>query len=302
MSAATIAAAASPTPHFFTVDVEEYFQVSAFDAVLTRDEWAARPRRLDRTIPLLLDQLARHQSRGTFFTLGWVARHEPAVVRQIADAGHEIASHGFWHRRVNTLTPAAFREDLRSSKKALEELAGQPVLGYRAPSFSISPGTEWAFDVLLEEGFRYDSSLFPIRRRDYGYPSAPRVPHAIRRAGGTLVEFPMATVRLPGLTLPAAGGGYLRQLPFGLIRRAFRDASARRSSATFYIHPWELDPDQPRLPVGMLTRVRHYRGLSRTLGRIEALLNEFRFTSIASRLDEFGTTLPAAPLTSSASR
>jgi polysaccharide deacetylase family protein (PEP-CTERM system associated) len=234
----------------------------------------------------LLAQLDRAGFRGTFFTLGWVAEHSPEIVRQIAAAGHEIASHGYWHRRVTTMTPDEFREDLRASKHALEALTGTPVLGFRAPSFSIVPGCEWAFDVLLEEGFTYDSSLFPIRRRGYGYPGAPRTPHVIRRPSGHLAEFPLATMSMLGVTLPAAGGGYLRHLPFGLIRRAFAGSSARGESATFYIHPWELDPDQPRLEVPFLTRVRHYRGLAHTEQRIDQLLAEFRFGTIASRVDE----------------
>jgi len=200
------------------------------------------------------------------------------------DAGHEIASHGYWHRRVTSLSPAEFRDDLRASKYALEDLAGAPVVGYRAPSFSIIPGYEWAFDVLLEEGFRYDSSLFPIRRRGYGYPGASREPNVISRHAGNLAEFPLATTEFGGVTIPAAGGGYLRQFPFSVIRRAFQEATARGSAATFYIHPWEIDPEQPRLPVSLLTRVRHYRGLGTTLPRIKQLLAEFRFTSIGAAL------------------
>lgn len=290
---------ASGVAHFFTVDVEEYFQVSAFDAVLSRDEWTSRPLRLDRTVPVLLDRLSRHGARGTFFTLGWVARHEPSIVKSIAAAGHEIASHGFWHRRVNALAPAEFREDLRASKRELEDVVGAAVVGYRAPSFSISPGVEWAFDILLEEGFTYDSSVFPIRRRGYGYPGAERAPHAIRRASGTLAEFPLATIRIGGVSLPAAGGGYLRQLPFGIVQRAFRDAKNAGVAATFYIHPWEIDPAQPRLRVGFLTRMRHYRGLTNTLARIDGLLDEFSFTAIASRLEAMRESLPVSAVISS---
>jgi polysaccharide deacetylase family protein (PEP-CTERM system associated) len=272
------------TRHFFTVDVEEHFQVSAFDSVVSRDDWPAHGSRLDISVPRLLELLDRHEATGTFFVLGWIARHRPAVVRAIAAAGHEIASHGYAHHRVCAMTPAAFREDVRASRLAIEDLTGAPVLGFRAPSFSIVPGTEWAFDVLVEEGFRYDSSLFPIRRRGYGYPSAPRDVHLIRRPAGELLEFPLATTSLAGATVPAAGGGYLRHFPFALIRRAFREASARAVQATLYVHPWEVDPDQPRLDVGLVTRFRHYRGLTRTLPRLDRLLAEFRFTSIASAI------------------
>jgi len=279
--------AASGTTHFFTVDVEEYFQVNAFESVVAREHWSSMPRRLDQSMPQLLDRLAHAGARGTFFVLGWVAEQSPHIVRAIVDAGHEVASHSFWHRRVVTMTPAQFREDLRASKQAIEQVAGTAVIGFRAPSFSIIPGYEWAFDILIEEGFRYDSSVFPIRRSGYGNPDAPKVPHVITRAGGSLTEFPLATTSIFGTTIPAAGGGYLRQFPLAVIRRAFAEADAKRTPATFYIHPWEIDPDQPRLPVSWLTRVRHYRGLSRTLGRIEQLLSAFRFVSIASRLHEF---------------
>jgi polysaccharide deacetylase family protein (PEP-CTERM system associated) len=270
------------TTHFFTVDVEEYFQVKALETVVSRDEWLTRPSRLARSIDTLLSMLERRGARGTFFTLGWIARHRPQIVRTIADAGHEIASHGFFHERVSGLSLSGFREDLRSSKQALEDVCGTEVLGYRAPSFSIIPGCEWAFDALLEEGYRYDSSIFPIRRRGYGYPSASRAPHVIRRSAGQLSEFPLATTRFLNVSIPAAGGGYLRQFPLGVIQRAFREASQRGESATFYIHPWEIDPDQPQLPVSRLNRIRHYRGLGTSANRIDQLLDEFKFDTIAS--------------------
>ena len=215
----------------------------------------------------------------------------------IANAGHEIASHGFWHQRVTDLSAAAFREDVRSSRSALEDLVGATVLGYRAPNFSIVPGLEWAFDVLIEEGYRYDSSLFPIHRRGYGYPSARRTPHVIERPAGYLAEFPLATTSFFRFPVPAAGGGYLRHFPFGVVRRAFKEATERGESATFYVHPWEIDPSQPRLPVSYVNRIRHYRGLDTALPRIERLLSEFRFDTIAShlpRLDQLVATAGAA--------
>jgi polysaccharide deacetylase family protein (PEP-CTERM system associated) len=272
------------TTHLFTVDVEEYFQVKALEAVVTRDEWLTLPTRVGRSVDALLTTLDSHGARGTFFTLGWLARHRPQVVRSIVGAGHEIASHGFLHERVTAQTPEKFREDVRSSKRALEDVCGTEVVGYRAPSFSIIPGYEWAFDILLEEGYRYDSSLFPIRRRGYGYPSAQRVPHLIHRPAGALAEYPLATTRFLNFSVPAAGGGYLRQFPLGVIQRAFREATRRGECATFYIHPWEIDLDQPRLPVSQLNRIRHYRGIGSALDRIERLLEEFRFDTIASHL------------------
>jgi len=274
------------TSHFFTVDVEEYFQVRALESVVRREDWLSRPSRVAHSIDALLRRLESHGARGTFFVLGWLAQHRPDVVRAIADAGHEIGSHGFWHERVTALDRNSFREDVRSSKRALEDLIGAPVVGYRAPNFSIVPGCEWAFDVLLEEGYRYDSSLFPIRRRGYGYPGACRVPHLIQRKAGALAEFPLATTRILAYQVPAAGGGYLRQFPYAVIRRAFREATDRCEPATFYIHPWEIDPGQPRLPVSSLNRIRHYRGLDGALARIERLLEEFRFGTIAAFLPQ----------------
>jgi polysaccharide deacetylase family protein (PEP-CTERM system associated) len=216
--------------------------------------------------------------------LGWVALRHKRLVRRLADSGHEVASHGFWHRRVTTLTPEEFRADIRHAKAVIEDAAGVQVDGFRAPSFSIVPGREWAFDVLLEEGYSYDSSIFPIHRSGYGYPEAPTAPHTIERRGGTLREYPMTTLRVLGLRVPAAGGGYLRQFPLGVIRRAFAQRDAEGIPGVFYIHPWELDPDQPRMPVNALTRVRHYRGLESTAQRIDALLGEFSFTSIAGEV------------------
>lgn len=272
------------TSHFFTVDVEEYFQVKALESAVSREEWISRPSRLAASIDALIESLDRHNARGTFFVLGWIAEHRPEVVRAIAGAGHEIASHGYWHERVTKLDRDTFREDISSSKKALEDLIGEEVIGYRAPSFSIIPGVEWAFDVLVEEGYRYDSSLFPIRRRGYGYPGAPRIPHVIQRPAGCLAEFPLATTSIFRYPVPAAGGGYLRQFPLGVIRRAFREASERCEPATFYIHPWEIDPGQPRLSVSVVNRLRHYRGLGNALDRIDLILQEFSFVSIASYL------------------
>jgi polysaccharide deacetylase family protein (PEP-CTERM system associated) len=268
----------------FSIDVEEHFQANAFDRVVSREDWDRQPSRVEGNTERLLDLLGRTGARATCFVLGWVAERHPALVRRIAAEGHEVASHGWWHRRIGSLTPQELRQEVRDSKRLLEDLTGTPVVGFRAPSFSIIPGREWAFDVLLEEGYTYDSSLFPIRRPDYGYPASPVIPHEIRRPSGVLLEIPMATAWVFGMRIPAAGGGYLRQLPYALIQRAARDAVARRQPGMFYIHPWEVDPGQPRFPVGLLTRVRHYGGLEKTLGHLERLLTEFRFTSVAEWL------------------
>jgi polysaccharide deacetylase family protein (PEP-CTERM system associated) len=232
----------------------------------------------------LLELLARHGVTGTFFTLGWVAKRHPLVVRRIAAAGHEIASHGWWHRKITKQTASEFREDVRLAKQVLEDITGGPVAGYRAPSFSIVPGREWALDVLIEEGYSYDSSMFPVRRADYGYPDATPIAHVIQRAGGQLYEFPLATTMWNGVRLPAAGGGYLRHFPYNVVHRAFKEHTEAGVPAVFYIHPWELDPDQPRLPVPLVTRLRHYRGLKGTAERIERLLSSFQFTALRNGL------------------
>lgn len=284
-----------PVPHFFSVDVEEHFQVVALEPWAPRSTWDSHPSRVGRNVDLLLDLLARRSAYGTFFILGWVADKYPDLVRRIAAGGHEIASHGWWHRRVTTLTPDEFRTEVRDSRALLQDCVGQPVVGYRAPSFSIIPGGEWAFDVLLEEGYQYDSSLFPIRRPDYGYPSAPPDPHYITRPSGRLLEIPLATTSMAGLRLPAAGGGYFRQLPYALTARALDEHGARGAPAMFYIHPWEIDPQQPRLPAGFLTRLRHYRGLGRTMPRLERLLSEYQFTSVARHIAAAERLRPDAP-------
>lgn len=271
------------TSHIFTVDVEEYFQVHAFDGYVDRAEWAYLPSRVELSTRKLLDQLERHGVYGTFFVLGWVAERHTGLVRDIADAGHEVASHGWEHRRITELSPERFREDVGRSKELLEDITGGPVRGFRAPSFSLVPGTEWALDVLAEEGYRYDSSVFPIRRVGYGYPGACPVPHLVDGASGSLLELPLTTYDVGGITLPAAGGAYLRHLPYFLTRNGFRQMEDRGAPGVFYLHSWEVDEHQPRLPVSWLGRIRHYRGLDRMTRRLDRLLGDFDFTSVARR-------------------
>ncbi len=271
--------------HIFTVDVEEYFHALALSRAAPRSRWSSLPSRVEHSTNLLLELLARHDTVATFFVVGWVAERFPGLVRRIAVAGHEVASHSYWHRPVTSFQPEEFREDLRHSRITLEQVTGRRVHGFRAPSFSIVPGIEWAFDILLEEGFTWDSSLFPIRRPEYGYPESPRDPYVIRRKAGSLLELPLATTTFMGMRLPAAGGAYLRQLPYALTRRAFREHSERGVPAMFYMHPWEIDDAQPRLRVKMLSRLRHYRGLDGMRGRVDRLLTDFRFTSVERALD-----------------
>jgi polysaccharide deacetylase family protein (PEP-CTERM system associated) len=270
--------------HHFSVDVEEYFHVSAFEARVRRSDWDRFESRVTGSVSRLLDLLARHDARATFFVLGWVAERHPDIVRGIARAGHEVASHGWDHARVTDQSPRAFRHSVRRTKDKLEDLIGMPVLGFRAPSFSIVPGQEWALDVLIEEGYRYDSSLFPVRRSGYGYVNGRADPHWLERPVGRLAELPPTTLRRWGANLPAGGGAYFRLFPYAVVRAAFRECERRGVPGTFYIHPWEIDPQQPRLDVPWLTQMRHYSGLRRTLPRLERLLAEFRFTAIADTL------------------
>jgi len=273
------------TRHHFTVDVEEYFQVVALAPYVPRSSWDAIPSRVELGTRLLLDLLAERGALGTFFVLGWVAARRPALVREIAAAGHEIASHGWGHERVTELTPEQFRDSIRQSKAELERVTGAAVLGYRAPSFSIVRGGEWALDILIEEGYRYDSSLFPVRRAGYGFAGGRRDPHVISRAGGCLDEIPPATIQIGTAVLPAGGGAYFRLFPYQLVRSGLKAAERRGRPATFYIHPWELDPGQPRLPVARSTAIRHYGNLRQTAPRLRRLLSEFEFGTIAATLD-----------------
>ena len=277
--------------HHFTVDVEEYFQVSAMEPYVSRERWEGMASRVEFGTRLLLELLGDAGALGTFFVLCWIADRYPVLVREIAAAGHEVASHGYGHERITQLSPLQFRESVRTSRIILEQLIGAEVVGYRAPSFSIVRGGEWALDVLLEEGYLYDSSLYPVTRSGYGYAGGARDPHRLVRGAGTLSEFPPATLEIAGAVLPAGGGAYFRHLPYQVVERAFRSAASRGAPATFYIHPWELDPQQPRISVPFKTQLRHYGGLHRTVPRIRRLLQRFRFQTIAATLHSMdGTT------------
>lgn len=260
-----------------SVDVEDYFQVQAFASVIDRGTWDTIPSRVEANTGRMLDQFAAAGIHATFFTLGWVAERHPAIVRRIVDAGHELASHGYGHELVHTLTPEQFQADLLRAKDVLENAGGVSVIGYRAPTFSIGPRNPWAFDVLEQTGHRYSSSVYPVRHDLYGVPDAPRFPY--RPGPGALVEIPMTTVRLAGRNLPISGGGYFRLMPYLLFRtllRRFQSHDARPS--VFYVHPWEIDPTQPRIrAASRRARFRHTVNLSATAGRIDRLLNDFNW-------------------------
>lgn len=265
----------------FSVDVEDYFQVGAFEKTIPRDSWGGFEPRVEQNTRRLLELCGEHGVKGTWFVLGWVAERWPGLVREIRDAGHELGTHGQDHRRVTTLTPDEFRQDVRRSKGTIEDVAGVEVIGYRAPNYSIVRETMWAMDILAEEGFRYDSSIFPIRHDHYGIPDFPRFPRPVRgHNGSALHEFPISTIRVAGMNLPFVGGGYLRHFPLPLIRWGMRHLNdVERRPAVVYIHPWELDPGQPVQDVGMLKRLRHYRNLDRTGERLARLFSEYAFTT-----------------------
>jgi polysaccharide deacetylase family protein (PEP-CTERM system associated) len=270
-----------------SVDVEDYFQVSAFSDTIDPSTWDQYDCRVDRNTRLLLDVFDRHQNTATFFVLGWVAARFPGLVKEIHHRGHEVASHGRAHQTLDQLSPATFREEVRAQKALLEDLIQSPIWGYRAPSFSVSRETMWALQILAEEGYGYDSSVFPVYHDRYGIPDAPRFPYVHRLSGGlNLFEFPMATVRVLGKNVPVAGGGYLRLFPYRFIRWGIRSINDQEQApAIVYLHPWEVDPDQPRIRGGWLSRFRHYVNLQKTESRLTSLLRDFRFGTLRSLME-----------------
>nr|WP_232196968.1 XrtA system polysaccharide deacetylase [Thioalkalivibrio sp. ALJ24] len=279
-----------------TVDVEDYFQVAALAPQIPRDTWDSRECRIERNLDRILALFDRFGVSATFFTLGWIAERYPHAVRRIVEAGHELASHGYGHQRVTELDAKAFRADVERARSLLEDLSGQPIRGYRAPSFSIGRSNLWALEILAETGHQYSSSIYPIRHDHYGMHEAPREPHYPLEGG--ILELPPATLRLRGRNLPAAGGGYFRLLPYAMSRRALRRIEqVDRMPAVFYFHPWEIDPDQPRVPgISAKSRFRHYVNLHRMESRLERLLQDFSWgrmdTVFADHLGPTG--MPAA--------
>ena len=267
---------APPITNALTIDVEDYFQVSAFAPYIRRDDWERRECRVERNVNRILEMLAANQTRATFFTLGWVAERYPALVKAIVAGGHELASHGYGHERASDLDAQAFRQDLLRAKGLLEDLGGVAVKGYRAPSFSIGTGNLWAFDTLAETGHRYSSSIYPIQHDHYGMPDSPRFAYPL--ASG-LLEVPVTTLRMGSRNLPSSGGGYFRLLPYAVSRWMLQRVNREdRQSAIFYFHPWEIDVAQPRIPgIDAKTRFRHYVNIGRMEPRLQRLLADFRW-------------------------
>jgi polysaccharide deacetylase family protein (PEP-CTERM system associated) len=270
----------------FTIDVEDYYQVSALAPAIPRDTWSSRESRVAASTDRILAMLDERRIKGTFFVLGWVADHVPDLIRRIASLGHEVACHGYSHELIYRQTPAVFAEETRRSKRLLEDLIGMPVIGYRAASFSITPRSSWALDTLIDEGFAYDSSIFPVRHDRYGMPGAAREPgYVTAPSGRRIAEFPMSTAAMGPVRVPVSGGGYFRLLPYWFTRRGLRSINESEGLPfTFYLHPWEIDADQPRVKVGFVSRFRHYNNLSKCEGRLRRLLGDFRFTAMRNVL------------------
>lgn len=281
----TGAAPATRAVHALSIDVEDYFQVAALARVVKPGDWGAMPSRVEANTDALLALFERKGVKATFFVLGWIAERHPDLIRRLASHGHEIASHGYSHQLIYNQTPEVFAEETRRSKTLLEDIIQQPVTGYRAASYSITHRSLWALDILTDLGFTWDSSIFPIRHDNYGIPGSPREPYLLKTGnGGVLREFPLTTARVFGQNIPAAGGGYFRQFPYPVFRHLFRRASqGDRVPQMFYLHPWEIDPEQPRFnAASWFSRFRHYTNLSKCYGRLEQLLDDFQFDTVSN--------------------
>jgi len=290
MTVPTLNNADSRIVNAMTVDVEDYVHVSAFARVIRIEDWDRHESRVERNTRRLLDLFDERGFQATFFVLGWVAQRYPQLIREIAARGHEVASHGMTHQLVYDQSPQVFREESRTSKALLEDLVQQPVLGYRAASYSITQKSLWAIDILGELGFRYDSSIFPVHHDRYGIPDAPVFPHWLQTASDRkIAEFPLTTKNVLGYRLPIAGGGYFRLFPYAVTKAAFRSINrAEKRSFIFYLHPWEIDADQPRIKAGWLSEFRHYNNLDRCEDRLVRLMRDFRFGTVQQVLGGLG--------------
>jgi len=291
-----MAATRTPPTNAMTVDVEDWFQVAAFADRIDPASWDRFVPRVERNTDRLIEMFAGASVRATFFTLGWIAERHPALIRRIAAAGHEVACHGYSHQLVYNQSQITFREETLRAKGLLEDLLGEPMRGYRAASYSIIRESLWALDILVEAGFEYDSSIFPVRHDRYGIPGGERWPHRLTApGGGELVEFPLTTVRWLGMSLPIAGGGYFRLYPYALTRAGLATITRESLPVIFYLHPWEIDPGQPRINASLRSRFRHYTNLGRCEARLARLLTHFSWGACEDVLTGLGLLPATAP-------
>lgn len=270
-----------------TIDVEDYFHVAALAKSISVNDWNNIACRIEKNTHLLLDLFDKYNARATFFILGWIAERYPEIVKEINNRGHEIASHGYSHQLIYKQTPEQFRTETIKSKQLLEDITGKAVKGYRAASYSITNKSLWALDILYESGFQYDSSIFPVRHDNYGIPGSPTGPHVLKTSNGhTLIEYPLSTYKFLGQVLPVAGGGYFRLYPYWLSRFFYKSINKSVKPFVFYLHPWEIDPDQPRVKASWFSEFRHYNNLDKCESRLRHLLNDFEFISMDKKLTE----------------
>ncbi len=272
--------------HGLSFDIEEHFHVAAFDSATRRRHWDTQESRVERNTQVILDLLEKNGLKATMFILGWVAERHKHMVQRLSQAGHEIAAHGYAHELITGQTPQAFREDVRKAKDILEKITGKEIVGYRAPTFSITKETQWALPILVEEGYRYDSSIVPIVHDYYGVPGANPAIHTLTTESGPLIEVPPSTCEWAGLTIPVAGGGYFRLFPYPLLRKLLRRVEAKGRPLVMYLHPWELDPEQPRMRGSYLAQFRHYLNLDKVQGRLTQLVQDFSFGPIQDLLPQ----------------
>ena len=274
-----------------TVDVEDYFQVSAFASSIDQDEWGKHPSRVESNTHKLLDLFDQYQVKATFFILGWVAEREKNLVLEIAKRGHEVASHGYSHQLVYNQSPEVFRQETIRAKNILEDIIQQPVRGYRAASYSITKKSQWALDILAETGFVYDSSIFPVRHDRYGMPDTPEHPYKLKTpAGYSIIEFPLSTAKIINYRLPIAGGGYFRLYPYWLSKAGLMQINRQQKPFIFYLHPWEIDTQQPRISASWFSRFRHYNNLDKCEPRLRKLMTDFQFGTTWDVLNTLGLT------------
>ena len=272
-----------------TVDVEDYFQVSAFADNIEQHEWDKHPLRVENNTYKLLDLFDEYQVKATFFILGWVAERQRDLVLEIAKRGHEVACHGYSHQLVYNQTPEVFQQETVRAKSILEDIIQQPVLGYRAASYSITEKSLWALDILAESGFVYDSSIFPVRHDRYGMPDTPEHPYHLKTpAGHSIIEFPLSTAKILNYRLPVAGGGYFRLYPYWLSKVGLKQINRQQKPFIFYLHPWEVDPEQPRISASWFSRFRHYNNLDKCEPRLRNLMSDFQFTTTWNVLSDLG--------------